>query len=278
MYHLPKPHVDAEQVFDTCVSLYANKKNRSKLNDSKSTIFGEIKVYESYAHKALLFKMEQYDGVENLADGKMLRGLYSRMLDKKRAGRAFYDEIRSSADSGTCPYCGQRKVSTLDHYLPKSIFPIFSVAPINLVPSCVECNKDKMVEVGMNPYEQFIHPYFDRFPSGKWLHAEVLETSPASFRFFVKPPEDWPPVFQKRISYHFKKLNLAALYTSHAGSRLTSIRLSLRRCRARSEDDVKIWLDDSTESARSANPNSWETAFYEACLTSAWFWAGGFED
>lgn len=42
-----------------------------------------------------------------------------------------------------CPFCGISELSTLDHYLPKELYPEFSVFPKNLVPSCAVCNTRK---------------------------------------------------------------------------------------------------------------------------------------
>lgn len=240
------------------------------------TIAGEILLYDYLGEVAELYKMVEYDGIEDCADGNDLRGLYTRMIRKNSIGKSIYDRIKAAPKNGTCPYCGHRKVRTIDHYLPQSKFPIFSVSPTNLVPSCVECNADKGAKTAKRAPKQFIHPYFDRLPTGKWLSAEVRETSPASFLFFADPPTSWDSILQQRIINQFNALNLASLYVSHAGSSLSKIRGSLRRASSRGVSGVKFWLEDSAESAIEENPNSWEAAFFTACAESDWFCDGGF--
>lgn len=249
MNPLTKPSIDPAQVYDTCVALYSDDAAKQRLKGSKDTILDEIAVYVERGAAAELYQMEEFWGVEEGATGDDLIGLYDRMLDKKRSGRAYYNKLRSAAKDDTCPYCGQRKVRTLDHYLPKSRFSLLGVAPVNLVPSCSDCNKDKDTKATGKPDKQFIHPYFDRLPAGIWLHAEVLQTSPASFRFRADAPSDWPSPLPQRIKFHFNKLNLAGLYTSHAGSRLSKIRGSLGRCHGRSVQHVKAWIRDAADSA-----------------------------
>lgn len=108
--------------------------------------------------------------------------------------------------------------------------------------------------------------------------AEVVEGALAAFKFDANPPEKdgWTTELRSRIKNQFSELELAALYTSHAASRLCEIRGVLEKNLSRSTDHVRIWLDDSRESAERSNPNSWEAAFYRACVASDWFYGGGF--
>ncbi len=74
---------------------------------------------------------------------------------------AHITEMRDSTEHLLCPMCGSMHSGTLDHYLPKNGFPIFSVFSKNLVPAC-KCNsKRKETLLGANPGERVLHPYFD---------------------------------------------------------------------------------------------------------------------
>lgn len=73
---------------------------------------------------------------------------YSKFFEKKRV------EIFSVMNVTTCPYCNLNAIQNLDatsinppkttadaeHFLPKSIFPLFSSSFGNLLPSCSICN------------------------------------------------------------------------------------------------------------------------------------------
>lgn len=50
------------------------------------------------------------------------------MLKNGSAARKVYDKLRASS-KGICPLCGIHGVDTLDHYLPKARYPLFSVNP-----------------------------------------------------------------------------------------------------------------------------------------------------
>ena len=67
-----------------------------------------------------------------------------RMAGKKGPGRHVYDAIKLLPKQGICPFCDHRPVSTLDHLLPKRLFPALAVTPDNLVGACADCNKTKL--------------------------------------------------------------------------------------------------------------------------------------
>lgn len=85
---------------------------------------------------------------------------------------AYIKEIRDSTEHLVCPMCGSSHRGTLDHYLPKKHYPIFSVFSKNLVPAC-KCNSkrgDKLF--GPGPGERVLHPYFDGCLSTRLVRAQ----------------------------------------------------------------------------------------------------------
>src|SRR5262249_53874444 len=72
----------------------------------------------------------------------------------------------------SCPMCGSPVTGTLDHYLPRKVFPEFSVMAANLIPACTHCNsgKKRLIFKGTREYERFLHPYFDKVADAPiWL-------------------------------------------------------------------------------------------------------------
>lgn len=66
-----------------------------------------------------------------------------------------------------CPMCGSSGGRSLDHALPKSKFPEFSILRENLVPACRICNSDvKGAKFrGVRSPERYTHPYYDNWAS-----------------------------------------------------------------------------------------------------------------
>ena len=60
----------------------------------------------------------------------------------------FLADFRELMQGKPCPYCSVgMSVVELDHFLPKGQYPLLSIYSQNLVPSCIECNKEKKEEI-----------------------------------------------------------------------------------------------------------------------------------
>ena len=103
----------------------------------------------------------------------MIKVYTNRMAKEGAPGRPVYNALKLAARR--CPLCGHRDVSTLDHYLPKTAFPLLCVTPSNLVPACSDCNKVKSDALPATAADQTLHPYFDDADQDAWLKAEVVQ-------------------------------------------------------------------------------------------------------
>jgi len=183
----------------------------------------------------------------------------------------------SAAKNDRCPLCGHRLVATLDHFLPKALYPALAVAPLNLVPACSDCNKAKHDAAPTTEEEVIIHPYFEDIEDEPWLYATVVETTPAAVSFFVRPPAGWSATLAARVKHHFRSLGLSKLYAAQAAEELLNIRLDLETVFG--IDGAPAVADHLAAMARSreeAHTNSWQTAMYAALSVSEWFRGGGF--
>ncbi|WP_148667195.1 HNH endonuclease [Bradyrhizobium amphicarpaeae] len=85
---------------------------------------------------------------------------------------AYIRQMRDSTEHLVCPMCGSMHSGTLDHFLPKSVFPIFALFSKNLVPAC-KCNsKRNDVYVGATQAERVLHPYFDNCLEERLVRAQ----------------------------------------------------------------------------------------------------------
>src|SRR6266568_7259156 len=209
----------------------------------------------------------------NVTSDEMVWLYRQKMVPKGAPGRVIYDVLRAGAKRGTCPLCGHRDVMTLDHYLPKSTYPALSVNPLNLIPSCSDCNKTKLAGTAST-----IHPYFDNIEDDRWLYARVVEQHPASVRFYPVAPATWSSALGDRLKSHFELLALNRLYAFQAARMLSNLRLLLSDLHAiGGADAVQYRVSDDARSYRNSSLNSWETAMFEALAASSWFCDGGFK-
>ena len=277
MWRLPAPTRTSAWTYERCIRGVRREELRDRLDATSPDIVQAAAAFESAVQSGTL---HSYPVAENVGQvtGDELSWVYTqRFARKKSPGRVVYDEIKSAAVNGRCPMCGHRQVATLDHYLPKSLFPALCVAPANLVPACSDCNKDKLDAIPSNANEVMLHPYFDDVESQPWLVAEVLQTSPPSIQFSVDAPATWSSVLAARVTHHFESLGLSTLYSSQAADELVNIRQSLLDVLAAGGSaEVAAHLTQAANSRRVARVNSWQTAMYTAIAGSPWFCNGGF--
>ncbi len=230
MRYLPPPTddnsqpYDAGEVFETCVSMVRNNALKGQLRAARPNVEAESTSYPSMAAAGTLFQKQPHNQIVGVSGAELVKVYTLRMVPKNSWGRPVYDRIMSLPALGRCPFCGIGTVNTLDHFLPKDHFPVYSVTPVNLVPCCKWCQGEKHEYFATSEGEQLLHPYFDNLNAITWLAAEVVEGSPAGFRFYSSPPHAWPAARKTRLDSHLKELNLKFLFSSSAGSRLAEIR------------------------------------------------------
>lgn len=283
MKRLPRPSnsdgtpMVAGDVYDLCVSMVDSDELRERLIAIRPQVVASSIEYDSHGDVRHHFRHAVHDFVGAVTCDELKKVYTQRMVPKKSKGRRIYDRIISIPAHRRCPFCGIGTVNTLDHYLPKTWFPIFSVTPNNLVPSCQWCQGEKLESYPKTEEEQLIHPYFDTEFGDQWLAAKVIEGSPAAFHFFADPPAGWDEAKKTRADNHLFILNLPELFASNAGSRLAEIRGNLATLHAAGgEAAVRSYLDEAKVSAELDDTNSWAAAMYRAAVGSAWFCNGGF--
>lgn len=79
----------------------------------------------------------------------------------KKFGLNWIPQLRN-VQLGSCPMCGNSTLGTVEHYLPKTPFPEFSVLSWNLVPSCNTCNQKRGSKHVNGVKHHLLHPIFDR--------------------------------------------------------------------------------------------------------------------
>jgi hypothetical protein len=278
MHSLPQPTDQPRATFLTCVGRIRDPRLRALLISVASDIETAGQEFDLAAQHRSFYDLAQHTTVAGVVTAAQMTAVYNgRMAKKGMAGRRIYDRIKAAPANDRCPLCGQRTVTTLDHYLPKAHYPALAVAPANLVPACGDCNKAKGEALPIRAEDQALHPYYDNIGGDDWLSAVVLEGSPAVVRFFIEPPATADAITTARVKHHFKLFGLASLYTSHAAVELTNIRNYLETLfSATQETGVRAHLIEMARSCAIADRNSWQTATFRALSTDDWYCSGGF--
>jgi hypothetical protein len=277
MRSLPVPRISAEVSYNASISRVADAILKQRLQSIVGTVVAASDGLVTAATTGTVASIPPAVAVGAVTAAE-LKAVYTQRFAKLRApGRVFYDQLITSAPNGKCPLCAHRDVATLDHFLPQVAHPALTVAPMNLVPACTDCNKAKLDQTPASPETVTLHPYFDNIEAHEWLNAEVHQPRPASVRFWVEPPQQWPEVLAHRVAHHFKVFGLAKLYAAQAAEELVNIRRDLERVfEAEGQLGVTSHLTYMAGSRAHAHTNSWQTATYKAFAASTWFCGGGF--
>lgn len=276
MRRIAKPQINVRTVFTACISTVEASVLKQELTDCINTLEEGEHDFESKFITNDIYQIPQNSIVLGNIGKKQMKSVYDyRMVGVNMPGRKFYNQIKISAPHGKCPLCSVREVDTLDHYLPKSKYPLYAVTPINLIPACTPCNKGKHIDSPTTQAEQTLHPYFDSIDAESWLKAEVLQTNPIGFEYSVQPPASWPQILKDRTVNHFVAFNLNTLFISHANEEFRGSINQFINLYNNHPDLLKAHLLESYNSRLALGINSWQAVMYNALLNDIWFCSGG---
>lgn len=277
MWTIARPETTSLDAFDTCIAGITTADLKQRMQNARGDIEAAEAAFDNAAATSSLHLIASTDHV-GLVTAKEMERLYDRHMARGGSrGREIYDKLMIVAENDTCPFCGHRTVSTLDHSLPKVAHPAFAVTPINLIPCCKDCNHAKGTQSPATEEAQLLHAYYDDVTADRWLYAEIVEGSPPAARFYVETPDDWADMIAARVENHFTKLGLAKLYASQAGRHFQNIRRALGEIYdGAGVDAVREDLERRARSCADAIVNSWEGALYEGAAASNWYCDGGF--
>lgn len=281
MKKVVKPNIELSDVFNACISNFRRGSNlKEKFESAKDDIFNSAGFFIGLAEQHETFKMVEKVIHSNTVTSNELIKLYTnKFVPENSPGRKYYDEILSAPKNGICPLCGERIVHTLDHYLNKSTFPSLSIAPENLIPSCRDCNTDKLDYTFTCKEDETLHPYYDDIGDVQWLECIVNKTNPISFTFKVRDIVGCDITLQKRIEKHFNVYKLQNLYSSKAAQEMSEIETKLKKLYTTiGIVAVKIFIQEEIESRSVSGVNNWRVVFYTGLFNSNWFlteWISG---
>lgn len=283
---LPIPIDNQAEIFSLCVNSIKDLNLKARLeaisthvSDAAQDYLTKGQTYQLYQIPAINLRDE--DTVIGLVTKLELKNLYSHhMVGKEKPARLIYDNVMLSAPLRRCPYCGIGITTTLDHYLPKTRFPLLSVLTLNLIPSCKDCNTDKRVGFATTEAMQTLHPYFENASilTEQWLYARLNENTPPSLEYFVSAPLHWNNSLKNRVREHFNSYNLSSRYSVEASSGLAILKNVLDAVWELSgAEGVMQHLQSSASGHARMHLNAWDTAMYQALSTNAWYYEGGFK-
>lgn len=123
--------------------------NFMKIGDLAEFYYGKIRSLTDF--NQIINCLKSNSSVLNDLKTYFYEGGFLSKVDVKQnylENKDFLTDYRELMQGKLCPYCGEgMSVVELDHFLPKGQYPLLSIYSKNLVPSCVECNKEKKEKI-----------------------------------------------------------------------------------------------------------------------------------
>lgn len=267
MRTLPKPlqNKKVKDIFTECVNSFKHESARN----SKMSYVVEVENCSNAYDEYIPSDIEHFEHPNLNSESKEdLEKIYKEKFSREgTVGRKYYDIIMAQAE-GVCPICCAGTPTNLDHYLPQSKYVLLVVTPVNLIPSCRDCNMGKSSYDTKKSSKMPLHPYYDRIEL-QWLEAKItfMEDGTFDVKFYNGISGANNPVEKERIDIHIKVHGLNENFSSKASTEIHSIKGRYKdMVKKSSKDDVEKDIKSICESAEVYDVNSWKSALYRALV------------
>jgi len=263
MRYLKKLKVNNEMNEDWLVKATSSKK--AKVDELKE-IEDELKrVYKSY-DRIIINHKNKIKKSKFLTASDALKDFYNH--PPKRL-KKLIQERRTDHGLNECPFCGKPTApSTLDHYVPKSDWPEFSIFQNNLVPQCKECApiKGDSYYCDEKGLAIFISPLYSDILSKVCFHIDVEYSKDCNVininpRFFLSGDIDKEEEF--RLKMHFESLKIKERIERYSYRRIRHWKNLLKENRFDIAEVLQTRIKERTLDERDKN---WETSLYIGIL------------
>lgn len=268
MKKINKPRILQEDICDSIKDLQYNDRVVEKSLEYDKNIFN----LKYFLNEEELFMRNNPDFKNHML--KMYSSRLSNSAESYANSYYYYRKLREQVR--VCPYCNYfaRSVSQLDHYLPKAIFPSFSITANNLVPICRDCNINKGGHSPESKSNVLLHPYYDDISEKilDFLKCEVIEDKNIGFIFKIKRLNDWDDETFNRVKIHFEMLGLEELYGTDFQANYSEFEYYMTELiKDNPSENIVRHLKIKTESSTNIVDKPWIYIGYKSILENKWF-------
>ncbi|WP_370602828.1 HNH endonuclease [Escherichia coli] len=169
-----------------------------------------------------------------------------------------------------CPCCGEPgKPTTLDHYLPKAMYPELAIIIANLTPMCNECQQNKSSDYfDENGNKIYIHPYFDPIEQVN-LSIDIEEPyATPTFELTILEDRDNNELYEL-FKRHINGVKFLERFDEFCRNEYMALlrTMSLERQDAEPDRASRI-VRRFKRQHESQSPNRWEAIFYRGILNN----------
>lgn len=263
---LTLPVVNDAEFFDNVLAQRKKGRNRAYFESISNGWLSQLKKYDSVGGDPTqiiksIIETDDKDKLINLYSDSNEESYHIPHIEKLR---------RPSPRLPLCPACGEEGTpNTLDHYLPKNIFPEFSIHLKNLVPMCDVCQGIKRESfVDSMGHRKYLHPYFDAIDQPLMsIRIEPPFSSPRRFELQVNPLLSTALAVQ--VTRHLNGLGLSVRLEDYCRSKYIQLLRYVTYNRSHSAQDLNVLLMGFLFMAEQTSINSWPATFYRSVIENA---------
>jgi hypothetical protein len=192
-------------------------------------------------------------------------------------------ELRNALKLGAteCPYCGFGQIQDLDHHLPKGAYKLFSIFPLNLVPSCATCNRGKPRKPNPDAAKDLLNVYLeDSSKHDFFIAAATIDpgTGALDIQFKIAFLKEMDGELHSRLTHHIDSFKLQNRLRAQVNIYLGSLEVSIQdQFLSGGGNAVEDYLRRSSEAnSRRFGRNDWRTAVLRGLASCREFCHGGF--
>jgi 5-methylcytosine-specific restriction endonuclease McrA len=188
--------------------------------------------YELYNEKFQANQLETIGKTNfELNESKDLLSLYRYKAKLLTDLRIKITTLKNNRVHNECQNCTIGEIGSLDHYLPKDLFPDFAIHPKNLVPSCSKCNGYKGIKWEDAGKRLFINPYLDKLPALQYLFVDIKvnDNRDLDIGFNVDNRNGITDNLFDIIESHYSKLELCSRFSENCERAISEVEIELEK-------------------------------------------------
>lgn len=168
-----------------------------------------------------------------------------------------------------CQNCTISEVNSFDHYLPQTEFAEFVVNPLNLIPSCTNCNGHKSSIWRANGKRKFLNLYLDKLPEVQYLFARIAVIGDEiDIDYYLDSKNGIADDLFELLEYHYDKLKLFERFKGFNNNVISELDTEILKYSKRlSLDDIKeTIIEECQDNFRLLGRNYWKLVLKEALI------------
>lgn len=234
------------------------------------------KAFESYKSSFISNILETIIPIGYVGASKTdLQNLYSYKNAKLQELLRKVTTTSQNRKRSICANCTVSEINSFDHILPQTEFSEFVVNPLNLIPSCTNCNSRKGRFWVKGGQKLFLNFYIDAIPDIQFLKAkiEVKSIVDIEIKFILFQPKEMNDEIFKLITSHYSKLNLFKRFTDNSDDIVSEFENEIKPYLNKlPRKDIEDCIRETIEGNRAIyGTNYWKCVLKEALINDKKF-------